>query len=138
MKIAVPSNDGLSVSEHFGRSAFFMIFETDKEKIVGEEIRRNNHTPHALGECDHGQNSHGHHSHSAMVRVLADCAVVLCRGIGWRASEDLKKGAIEPFILDRPFTVREAVSHFISGKLLSTGACCMCHEQVTGDPQEDI
>lgn len=128
MKIAVPSSDGKSVSEHFGRSAFFMVYETDNGKIANKEIRKNGHTPHALGECNHDQHSHRHHSHSAIIGALSDCTVILCRGIGWRAAEELKKSGIEPFILDRTCTPDEAVSLFIEGKLSSTGKTCKCYE----------
>ena len=39
MRIAVPTNDGTSISEHFGRSAAFLIFETENGKIKSRSQR---------------------------------------------------------------------------------------------------
>jgi predicted Fe-Mo cluster-binding NifX family protein len=129
MKIAVPSIDGKTISEHFGRSSWFIVFETEDGKVRGREIRSNMFTPHALGQCS-GDNGHhgGNHSHSAVVSALSDCKYLLCRGIGWRAVQDMKSKGIEPFILDRAYLPHEAVTLFLEGKLSSTGEGCRCHE----------
>jgi predicted Fe-Mo cluster-binding NifX family protein len=129
MKIAVPSIDGKTISEHFGRSAWFIVFETNNGKISGREIRNNEFTPHARGECDHGEGHHAeHHSHSAVVSALSDCRYVLCRGIGWRAVEDLKSKGIEPFILEKTYPPSVAVTLFLQGMPGSSGSSCRCHE----------
>ena len=39
MRIAVPTNDGISISEHFGRSAAFLIFETENGKIKTHRLK---------------------------------------------------------------------------------------------------
>ena len=41
MKIAVPTNDGLSIAEHFGRSAGFMVFQTENGQIMARELKQN-------------------------------------------------------------------------------------------------
>ena len=41
MRIAVPTNDGASISEHFGRSASFLIFEIENGQIKSRELRTN-------------------------------------------------------------------------------------------------
>ena len=52
MKIAVPTNDGLSIAEHFGRSAGFLIFQTENGQITSREMKENTaqHT-HAQSSC---------------------------------------------------------------------------------------
>jgi len=130
MKIAVPSIDGKTISEHFGRSAWFIVFETENGKISGREVRSNVFTPHALGECNGEKEHHGahHHSHSAVTSALSDCKYLLCRGIGLRAVDDLKIKGIEPFILDKTYPPAVAVTLFLQGMLSSTGKSCRCHE----------
>lgn len=130
MKIAVPSIDGKTISEHFGRSSWFIVFETENGKISGREVRSNAFTPHALGECRGEEEHHGAHghSHAAVASALSDCKYLLCRGIGWRAVEDLKSKGIEPFILDNEYPPAVAVTLFLQGMLRSTGKSCRCHE----------
>lgn len=41
MKIAVPTNDGLSIAEHFGRSVGFLVFHTGNGQITAREIKEN-------------------------------------------------------------------------------------------------
>jgi len=128
MKIAVPSIDGKTISEHFGRSSWFIIFDTEDGRISGREMRNNVSTPHARGECDH-EEGHvaSHHSHSDVVAALSDCRYVLCRGIGWRAVEDLKSKGIEPFILEKTYPPSVAVTLFLQGMLGPGGSSCRCH-----------
>ncbi len=132
MKIAVPSVDGKTISEHFGRSTCFIIFTMDENgNVLDKEVRENGETAHALGECtghEQGhQHGHEHHSHAAVVNRLGDCAVILCRGIGWRAVEDFKSKGVEAFILDAPFAPDEAASLYARGKLVAGGQSCRCH-----------
>ena len=39
MRIAIPTNDGASISEHFGRSAAFLIFEIENGQIKRRDSR---------------------------------------------------------------------------------------------------
>ncbi len=39
MRIAVPTNDGNSISEHFGRSASSLVFETENGKIKSHSLK---------------------------------------------------------------------------------------------------
>ncbi|MFC1557559.1 NifB/NifX family molybdenum-iron cluster-binding protein [candidate division KSB1 bacterium] len=117
-KIAVASSDGNKISEHFGRSACFIIYEIANNEVTGREIRNNTFTPHARGECDDGEGKHNHnHSHSSIIAALGDCAGVISYGMGWRAAEDLKKHSIRSFILESACTPDEAVGLFIQGSL---------------------
>ncbi len=129
MKIAVPSVDGKTISEHFGRSSWFIVFDAEDGKVLGREMRSNTFTPHALGECN-GDKVHqeGRHSHAVVVSALSDCSYVLCRGIGWRAVQDLKSKGIEAFVLDRDYLPHDAVALFLEGRINSTGESCRCHQ----------
>ncbi|HOT50938.1 MAG TPA: NifB/NifX family molybdenum-iron cluster-binding protein, partial [Candidatus Hydrogenedentes bacterium] len=81
-KIAVPSDDGIFIAAHFGRSASFLIFEIEEGRIAREEVRVNGQGGDPPGEC-HGSGPHGHshgRHHATMGEALQDCEAILCRG----------------------------------------------------------
>ncbi len=53
MNIAVASDDKVHVSGHIGRCKSFIVFKTDKEKILNKEIRENVFTNHHRGHQHH-------------------------------------------------------------------------------------
>lgn len=126
MKIAVASEDGLSISRHFGRSRCFMIFEVADRQIVDRSVRANSFTAHARGECQ--EETHHHHGHGELVAALKDCEVVLCRGMGWRAAEELKQQGIQAFVLNVELSPEEAVHAYLAGKVEPANGFCRCHE----------
>lgn len=116
MRIAVPTNDGTSVSDHFGRSAAFLVFEVDNGKIIRREIRTNaaQHS-HSEGGCGETSGRHELHSHDAILTTLAGCDVVLCGGMGWRAAEALQSGGITPMMIAGPGSAEGAVTAYLAG-----------------------
>jgi predicted Fe-Mo cluster-binding NifX family protein len=129
MKIAIASDDGISLSPHFGRSRCFLVYEVSGGKVTGPEVRSNGFTAFARGECE-GQESHGHggHSHTAIVEALRDCRVVLCGGMGWRAAEELKANDIQPLVVEFSGPAAEAVAAYLAGSMKSFAPFCRCHE----------
>lgn len=129
MKVAVASEDGVAISRHFGRSACFIIFDLDGTEIKSREVRDNNFTAHAQGECSGEEEHHEHHhSHSAIVQALADCEAVICLGMGWRAAQDLESNGIKPYVLPVEMTPEEAVAALAGGRLQTGAQFCRCHE----------
>jgi predicted Fe-Mo cluster-binding NifX family protein len=129
MKIAVASMDGVSISQHFGRSSCFIVFEVEDGKTKSKQIKDNTYTAFSKGNCHSKGHTGQPHSHSAIVQALGDCEAVLCYGMGWRAAEDLNKNSIQSFILDSKCSPEEAVSLFLQGKLKSRDdQFCRCHE----------
>lgn len=127
MRVAVASEDGVSISHHFGRSRCFLVFEIEDKKVVGQSLRDNTFTAHARGECQEGQPHEHHHGHGPVVAALKDCEVVLCYGMGWRAAEDLKQNGIQAFILQNEMSPEDAVSAYLAGGLGPAGGFCRCH-----------
>ncbi len=126
MKIAVASEDGVSISHHFGRSRSFLVFETQDKQIVGQSLRENTFTAHARGECQEAQPHDHHHGHEAIIGALHDCQVILCYGMGWRAAEDLKHNGIQAFVVQGETTPQQAVVDYLAGKLNLAGGFCRC------------
>lgn len=69
MKIAVASTDGKKVSEHFGHSAYFVLYEIKDGKVETREVLENRFAHHAGHHLHHRPENgysygHGHHNHN--------------------------------------------------------------------------
>ncbi len=134
MKIAIASDDGISVSPHFGHSRYFLVYEVTDGQISGPESRPNGCAAHVQGECGSSQGQA--HSHDAMARALEDCQVVLAGGIGWRAAADLQARNIQPMAVAFAGPAAEAVQAYLSGTIKPLGAWCCGHKE--GQPKPSI
>jgi predicted Fe-Mo cluster-binding NifX family protein len=128
-KIAVPSDDGTFIAAHFGRSAFFLVFETENGKVVRKEVRGNAQGGGQPGEC-HSADGHDHahgHDHATMGEILQDCEAILCGGMGWRAAEALNAFGIEPLMVQTELPAQQAVEAYLAGSLPTGTGFCRCH-----------
>jgi predicted Fe-Mo cluster-binding NifX family protein len=128
MKIAVPTDDGLNVAAHFGRSAGFIVFEVEEGQIRSRELREN--APHAApaeGSCGQQAAAHGGHDHGTIVAALSDCSVVICGGMGSRAAAALRAAGISEIIPTPPAPAEAAVRAFLDGSLTASAqGFCRC------------
>ncbi len=87
MIIGVPTDDGKSVSEHFGRSKYFMII--DKEQ--GRE------THHRLVENPHDKEENEQSGHGKLLKMLVENKVskVVCFNLNPRMQKNLESLKIE-------------------------------------------
>jgi predicted Fe-Mo cluster-binding NifX family protein len=128
MKIAVASADGVSISQHFGRSQCFIVFDLADGKVTGREVRDNTYTAHAKGECKEGEHHHDQpHNLADIIAAMHDCQVMLCGGMGFRAAEDLQANGIQAIIVDASLTPDQAVADMVAGKLKPGQGFCRCH-----------
>lgn len=128
MRIAVPSDDGISIATHTGRAGGFIIFELENYQAVKLEYRSNQYTAHAKGECN-GEKSdgpHQHHSHLELLGALHDCQVMIAHGMGPRLVADLSRRGIEVVFCDHE-VAEDAAGQFAAGELVSTGKSCCDH-----------
>lgn len=131
MKIAVPSNDRVTLSPHFGHTGGFLIFQTSDQQVLTTEYRPNTFTHHVMGqEHHHGHESgshheHGQHSHSRILNALEDCQVVIAGGMGYRLQEDLIQAGKEIYITHQTDALK-AVTLFLGNRLESDKDAC-CH-----------
>ena len=128
MRIAVPTNDGTTVSEHFGRSRTFVVFEIQDGQIRNRELRANSaQHSHEQGSCGKGSEAHGSHNHAGLLAALAGCDAVICAGMGWRAAEALKSAGIASVIAAAPGSVEDAIARYLEGNLATNpDAYCAC------------
>jgi len=124
VKIAAVSDDGVTMSQHFGRAALYVVLTVEDGETVGTETRpkAGHHTFAGQGHLSHapgGRRGYGEGAearHAAMMETISDCQVLLTRGMGWGAYEALRDAGIEPIVTDVS-DIREAVRLHIEGKL---------------------
>lgn len=119
MKIAVASDDQITIARHFGRTGGFLIAELENDQIISRTYRPNNFTHHQVHHPEHGdrQEHSQPHSHDAILENLADCSYVISRGMGRRLYDDLRQAGITALIVDDE-TVDNALAAFIAGKII--------------------
>ena len=123
MKIAAITEDGNTISQHFGRAPLYVVVTVEDDKIVSKETRDKtghhtfaaHHTELTPGER-HGYDSGAQVRHASMMETIADCQVLISGGMGWGAYESLKSYNIEPLVTDVA-TIDEAVRLYLQGKL---------------------
>lgn len=139
LKIAAVTDDGRTISAHFGRARAYLVCTVDGGSVVAEELRdkAGHHTFAASGEHghehghghdhDHGHGEHadGHGSgpgaaarHATMTEPIRDCAVVLARGMGRGAYLALQQAGLEPFITTEA-SIADAVRAYLAGELVN-------------------
>jgi predicted Fe-Mo cluster-binding NifX family protein len=123
MKIAVATVDGINVSQHFGQSVAFIVFDIEDGAIKSKQLLSGNSTPHNDGLCDGG-----HQAHGGIIGMLDGCNVLICGGIGAGAANAVRQLGLQPVIIPGIDAAEEAVAYFLSGKAdLSTASTCSCH-----------
>lgn len=125
MKIAIPTNDGINISAHFGRCREFLVYEALHGQVKLIETRINAGCHGDASEPGHGAAEQ--HNHSGFVETLRDCETVLCSGIGAGALEALKAGGIPVVLVEAAGSAENVVAAYESGTLrLSSGGMCQC------------
>ncbi len=106
--IALVTDDGITISQHFGRARYFQVLFIENGKIVKKEQRdklghhnfshEEHDHPHS-GE-QHGTDGHSHSKHLSMAKVIEDCKYLLARGMGGGAYQSLIQLNIKPIVTD--------------------------------------
>jgi predicted Fe-Mo cluster-binding NifX family protein len=128
MKIAVITDDEQSISQHFGRAPYYLVVTIEDGKVVQRERRdklghahfaNEPHAPeaHEADPRGHGFDPAAQDRHVRMAAAIADCEVLLCRGMGAGAYESMKQAGIRPIVTDIP-GIDEAVQAYMEGKIV--------------------
>lgn len=126
MKIAAITEDGKTISQHFGRAPYYLVVTVEDGQIMDCELRdklghtqfsSQPHAPQQPGEL-HGMDAASHDKHLRMAEAIADCNVLLCRGMGMGAYESMKACNIRPVVTDIA-SIDEAVIAYLDGKIVN-------------------
>jgi len=123
MKIAAITEDGVTISQHFGRAPLYAVITVEEGKVVGKETRaKTGHHTFAARHPDlapgerHGYDAGSQARHASMAETIADCQVLIAGGMGWGAYESLKSRGIETVVTDVD-DIEKAVMLYLQGKL---------------------
>ena len=124
MKIAVITEDGNTVSQHFGRAPYYLVCTIENGKIVSSELMNKMGHNQFGGESheDHHDENHGmdeehHNRHAQMANPISDCEALICGGMGRGAYDSMRRVNIKPIVTDF-VDIDQAVQAYIDGKLI--------------------
>jgi predicted Fe-Mo cluster-binding NifX family protein len=108
MKIAVVSDDGTTVSQHFGRAHLYIVLTVRNGKITAQERRpklgHRAFVDQPYEELDaqgrHGFGAEDQSQHEQMARAIADCRALIAGGMGRGARENLQQLGIDVVVTD--------------------------------------
>ena len=125
MKIAVITDDGKTISLHFGRAPYYLVATVEGGQVVNRELR--NKPGHAQFQAEghehendgatHGFGPSADSRHGRMAKVISDCEALLCGGMGRGAYESLKGRGVHPVITDI-LDIDEALTSYINGQII--------------------
>jgi len=126
MKIAAITEDGRTISQHFGRAPQYLVATVENNQIVARELRdklshahlkAEDHGPHAEDGSPHGFGPAAENRHGRMAEAIADCDALLCRGMGRGAYESMQSRNIRPVVTD-VVNIDEAVLAYVNGQIV--------------------
>jgi predicted Fe-Mo cluster-binding NifX family protein len=114
MKIAIVTDDGKTISPHFGRASKYAVITIQEGKITNRELRdkvghqefsaqdkeHKHEHHHRQDEKGHGFGKHAAEKHNRMFANITDCDLVLARGMGRGAYQGLEQSGLKPVITD--------------------------------------
>ncbi len=124
MKIAIATDDGRTVTGHFGRAGHYAVLTLESGAVVGREMRPK-HSPHVAATDTHQDSEKGSHGvgpasdarHDQMAAVIADCSAVICGGMGRGAYDRMTANGITPIVTDLR-DVDEAAIECAAGRIV--------------------
>lgn len=126
MKIAVITDDGRTISQHFGRAPYYLVATVENGAIVARQLRdKLGHThfagephadePHSSGM--HGMDPASQSRHVRMAEAIADCEALLCGGMGGGAYQSMVQRGIRPVVTDM-VDIEAAVMAYAEGRIV--------------------
>ncbi len=111
MKIAIVSDDELTISQHFGRAEKYIVVSCEQEKIIERRSlpkpdfchsshRRHHRHQHKSDPSGSGFGRRSKSTHEQLFESIKDCDILVSRGMGHGAYLDLQQLGIKPIITD--------------------------------------
>jgi transcriptional regulator with XRE-family HTH domain/predicted Fe-Mo cluster-binding NifX family protein len=125
LKIAIVTDDGITINQHFGRASNFLVLTIEEGKITNREMRDKVgylHLQHDLQsakphQTETGMDSATRNKHPNIADAISDCKALLCGGMGKGAAESMRQLNIKPVVTDLR-DINSAVQAFMDGELI--------------------
>ena len=124
MKIAAITDDGQTISQHFGRAAHYLVATVEDGKVIDRQMRdkpgRSRFVAqlHEIGHSGqpYGGNTAFQNEHYQWTESIADCEALLCGGMERSVYESMKVRGIRPIVTDIA-EIDEAVITYVRGEI---------------------
>lgn len=128
MKIAVVTDDQTTISQHFGRAHYYLVFTVEDGQVVHQELRDKlghdqfQHEEHGHHDHDHdhqqghGYGQHSQDKHSRMMANIGDCQILLAGGMGMGARASLEAIGVRA-VLTNVRAIDAALDAYLAGQL---------------------
>jgi predicted Fe-Mo cluster-binding NifX family protein len=124
MKIAFVTDDGITITQHFGRAGKYLIVEVEEGREVSRDLRdklgsmqlkqtKNDHKNDGVRDHD---SSAAHSKHVQMMAAIEDCDVVVCGGMGRGAFRSIVSLGKEVFMTNTG-DINDALKGYLAGEL---------------------
>ncbi len=114
MKVGIVTDDGVSVSPHFGMARHYLVIEIENGVVKGKEMRmKASHQP-GRGVAHHAGNEGS--LHNDMLSNVRDCQALVARGMGRPMYESILQAGIKPYVTGRS-SIDDVVQAFVNGTL---------------------
>jgi predicted Fe-Mo cluster-binding NifX family protein len=125
MKIAIVTEDGRTVSQHFGRAPYYAILTVEGDVIVERELRPKT-GPHQTGGVreehagsgPHGTGPEAQSRHDQMAQAIGDCSALIAGGMGQGAYDRFAALGLRPVVTEIA-GVEAAALAYARGELVS-------------------
>ena len=127
MKIAFVTDDGITISGHFGRAGKYLVIQVEAGKEINRELREKlGHQHFSQGEEHHDHNSGQHgfepasqNRHAGMLEAIKDVETLVCGGMGQGAYASIV-AAGKKVIMVNDRTINDALEAFLNDELESS------------------
>lgn len=123
MKIAAATEDGTTISQHFGRAPLYTVVTAQDGKVVATETRSKTghhtfaaHPSEVASGEKHGYDEGAQTRHASMMENIADCQVLIVGGMGLGARDALASRGIE-VVATNVSSIEQAVQLHLAGNL---------------------
>ncbi len=130
-KVAIVTNNGYTVSQHFGRARYYVVVTLEDGQPVAWETRtravshddhdhhgHHHHDHHHHGDGPRGFGQHAGRRHAAMLEQLRDCDVLIVGGMGLGAYQAMTAAGLQVVVTDVR-SIKEAVQAYAEGTLVN-------------------
>lgn len=124
-KVAAITDDGNTISQHFGRAGYYLVATIENGQIIKRELRNKIGHAHFANQLHveeqpdqpHGMDAVSHNKHLQMAEAISDCEALLCRGMGMGAYQSMQIRGIRPVVTDIS-DIDEAIKAYIDGNIV--------------------
>jgi len=129
-RIALPTDDGTTLCQHFGRAHYYKVVEIADGKVTSSELR--DKFAHVHGEENHGESDVSHEEvHGRMADAAHGCDTIIAGGMGMGAMNALTAAGYTVMQTDMS-NLDDIVEAYRAGTFVNLAGEVSCHHEGEG------